>query len=114
PITPEKLAEVIALIESGKINFTIASRQLFPALLQTPEVNAETLAKQMHLLQESDDAAIAGLVEQAIAKYPEKVAEYRNGKKGIIGLFMGEVMKLSKGKADPKLATRLLEAELNK
>lgn len=114
PITPTKLAELIVLIESGKINFTIASQQLFPALLQKPDADVEALAKQLNLLQESDDAAIAQFVEQAITKYPDKVIEYRNGKKGIIGLFMGEVMKLSKGKADPKVATRILEAELNK
>ena len=51
-------------------------------------------------------------IEQAITKYPEKTAEYKSGKKGLIGLFMGEVMKLSKGKADPKLANQLLRTKL--
>ena len=50
----------------------------------------------------------------AILKYPEKVNEYKNGKRGLIGLFMGEVMKLSKGKADPKLANKLLQIKLEK
>lgn len=65
-------------------------------------------------MQESDDEALLIFVQEALNKYPEKVVEYRNGKKGILGLFMGEVMKMSKGKADPKITTRLLEAELNK
>ena len=53
-------------------------------------------------------------IKQSISKYPEKVDEYKSGKKGLIGLFMGEVMKLSKGKADPKLANTLLKNILEK
>ena len=49
-----------------------------------------------------------------MAKYPEKVAEYKKGKKGLVGLFMGEVMKLSKGNADPKLTTQLIKKTLEK
>lgn len=113
PVTPDHIAEIISLTESGKLNFTIASQQLFPALIAAPENSAEALARSMQLIQESDAGLIAAFVEAAIAKYPDKVEEYRSGKKGILGLFMGEVMKLSKGKADPKLATSLLEEKLN-
>lgn len=113
-ITPSQLADIIALIDDGKINFTIAAQQLFPALMDSPQIGVAELAKQLNILQESDDAAISVFVREALQKYPEKVQEYRNGKKGILGLFMGEVMKMSKGKADPKITTRLLEAELNK
>lgn len=113
PVTPQHIADIIALTDAGKLNFTIASQQLFPALLQSPDSTAEALARSMQLIVESDSGLIAQLVDEAIAKYPEKVAEYRSGKKGILGLFMGEVMKLSKGKADPKTATRLLEERLN-
>ncbi|HMZ87803.1 MAG TPA: Asp-tRNA(Asn)/Glu-tRNA(Gln) amidotransferase subunit GatB [Chitinophagales bacterium] len=113
PIKPAQIAELIALTESGKLNFTIASQQLFPAMLENAEIAAEALAGKLNLIQQSDAGEIEKLVEEAISKYPEKVAEYRSGKKGILGLFMGEVMKLSKGKADPKLATRLLEEKLN-
>lgn len=113
PVTPEHIADIISLTEAGKLNFTIASQQLFPALIQSPDQEAENLARTMHLIQESDAALIAAFVEAAIAKFPDKVEEYRNGKKGILGLFMGEVMKLSKGKADPKMASSLLEEKLN-
>jgi aspartyl-tRNA(Asn)/glutamyl-tRNA(Gln) amidotransferase subunit B len=53
-------------------------------------------------------------VAEAIAKYPEKVAEYKSGKTGLLGLFMGEVMRLSKGKADPKVANQLVKEALEK
>lgn len=113
PVTPQHIADIIALTDAGKLNFTIASQQLFPALLDSAEYGAEELARSLQLIMESDTTLIAQLVDDAIAKHPEKVAEYRGGKKGLLGLFMGEVMKLSKGKADPKTATRLLEERLN-
>ena len=58
--------------------------------------------------------SLLGFIKQSISKYPEKVDEYKSGKKGLIGLFMGEVMNLSKGKADPKIANQLLKNELEK
>ena len=56
----------------------------------------EEIAKENNWIQESDSDALQEWVDTAVAKYPEKVAEYKGGKKGLIGLFMGEVMKLSK------------------
>ena len=112
-ITPQHLADIIRLTETNKINFTIASQQLFPALLLSPEKNAEELAKELNLIQESDSGLIEQLIDDVFAKFPEKVIEYRSGKKGILGLFMGEVMKSSKGKADPKVTSRILEEKLN-
>jgi len=64
-------------------------------------------------LDRSDAGAVAAWVDEVLAKMPDKVAEYRKGKKGLIGLFMGEVKKLSRGKADPKVATQLLTDKLN-
>ena len=58
--------------------------------------------------------SLVDYIKLAIAKYPEKAKDYKEGKKGLIGLFMGEVMKLSKGQADPKLANQLLKNQLEK
>jgi aspartyl-tRNA(Asn)/glutamyl-tRNA(Gln) amidotransferase subunit B len=55
---------------------------------------------------------LESFIQQALDKYPQKVEEYRNGKKGVVGLFMGEVMKLSGGKADPKLTNQLITKKL--
>ena len=75
---------------------------------------AKEIATENNWIQESNSDAIDDYIKQAINKYPDKVKEYKAGKKGLIGLFMGEVMKLSKGKADPKLANELLMKELEK
>ncbi|MFC2176609.1 Asp-tRNA(Asn)/Glu-tRNA(Gln) amidotransferase GatCAB subunit B, partial [Bacteroidota bacterium] len=68
--------------------------------------------ERLDLIQESDTGQLEAYVAEAIAKYPDKVAEYKGGKTGVVGLFMGEVMKLSKGKADPKLANQLVRQKL--
>jgi aspartyl-tRNA(Asn)/glutamyl-tRNA(Gln) amidotransferase subunit B len=113
PIPPKRIAELISIIDDGKINFTIASKNLFPELLKSPEKSALELAQQLNLIQDSREDSILPIVEQIIKEFPLKVEEYKNGKKAILTMFMGEVMKRSKGKADPKLATALLLKKLD-
>ena len=72
------------------------------------------IAEQLELLQTSDTTELENWVNQVIEAMPDKIIEYQKGKKGLIGLFVGEVKKRSKGKADPKLVTQLLEQKLNK
>jgi aspartyl-tRNA(Asn)/glutamyl-tRNA(Gln) amidotransferase subunit B len=114
PIKPKTLADVIALIDAGKIGHTAASQKLFPALVANPAKSVEALASELDIIQNSNSNEIAVLVEQAVNKFPEKITEYRNGKVGLLGLFVGEVMKLSKGKADPKVVNQLVKEQLEK
>jgi len=111
PVSAQRMAALIALIDSGQVSHTAASQRIFPELCRTDD-DAATIATRLDLIQNSDTDQLAQWVDQAIAKWPDKVAEYRAGKKGLTGLFMGEVMKLSKGKADPRLTNQLLTAKL--
>ncbi len=113
PLSPVVLASLILLIESGKVSHTIASQRIFPILLTNPEANPEQIASENNWLQASDESELKVWIEEAIAKYPAKVAEYKSGKTGLLGLFMGEVMKISKGKADPKSANQILKETLD-
>lgn len=113
-ISPGKMAQLILLIEDGKVSHSTASQKIFPLMITAPEKFPGQIAEENNLLQQSDALSLNEFVTQAIAKYPEKVAEYKSGKKGLIGLFMGEVMKLSGGKADPKLASHLVKEMLGK
>jgi len=108
PISPAVLAQIITLIDEGKLNFAVASQKLFPELLQNPLKSPLEIAQQLNLIQDSNEDSIMPIVEAVIQQFPEKVEEYKKGKKAIISMFMGEVMKRTKGKADPKLATELL------
>ncbi len=109
PLKPSTIAALIKMVDNNKVSNSAASGELFRALLKEPERDPTVLAQEKNLIQESDESALQLLVEQAVAKFPDKVEEYKNGKKGLLGLFMGEVMKLSKGKADPKVANKLVK-----
>jgi aspartyl-tRNA(Asn)/glutamyl-tRNA(Gln) amidotransferase subunit B len=112
PIAAERLAELIAIIDSGKISFAMASQRLFPIMTKELTKSPLAIAEEQNLVQESDSDALLEMIKEAIGKYPEKVLEYKNGKVNLLGLFMGEVMKLSKGKADPKATNELLKKVL--
>jgi aspartyl-tRNA(Asn)/glutamyl-tRNA(Gln) amidotransferase subunit B len=112
PVRPATLAAVIGMVENNLISFSAASSKLLPALMNDVNASPEVLAQQLNLLQNSDSGEIEQWVNEVLAKMPDKVAEYRKGKKGLIGLFMGEVKKISKGKADPKVATQVLTQKL--
>ena len=114
PIPPIQIAAIIQLIESSKINNTSATQILFPALINNPNANVAELAQSLNIIINTSDEDMMAFVNEVLAKYPDKVAEYKSGKKGLLGLFMGEVMKLAKGKLDPKEANKLVIAALEK
>lgn len=108
PVIPKSLADVIELIDSGTLNFTGASQRLFPEMLQHPEVPVRNLVDQLGLAQENNQNSILPIIEEVIAAFPEEVKQFKKGKGALIGMFMGEVMKRSQGKADPKTTKDLL------
>ncbi|MGN6420944.1 MAG: Asp-tRNA(Asn)/Glu-tRNA(Gln) amidotransferase subunit GatB [Pseudobacter sp.] len=113
PVPPAGIASLIALIDEGKLNFSTASTKVLPALIAGPGRNPMDIAASLNLVQDSDESNVAAWVEEVLEKMPEKVAEYRKGKKGLMGLFVGEVKKVSKGKADPRLTNDILLKKLN-
>ncbi|MGI4751362.1 MAG: Asp-tRNA(Asn)/Glu-tRNA(Gln) amidotransferase subunit GatB [Janthinobacterium lividum] len=113
-VKPKTIAELIALIDSGKISHTAAAQQLFPELILHPEKTAIETASALNLFLDQNVEKLDLIIDQVLQLHPQKVSEYKKGKKGIIGMFMGEVMKLSKGKIDPKTANRVLAEKLEK
>ncbi|MEO6732455.1 MAG: Asp-tRNA(Asn)/Glu-tRNA(Gln) amidotransferase subunit GatB [Ferruginibacter sp.] len=113
PLPAAKIAALIQLVDDGKVNFSIASTKILMALLVNPHKDPLQIALELNLIQESDSGSVAAWVDDVIAKMPDKVKEYKMGKKGLIGLFAGEVKKLSKGKADMTVVNKLLSEKLN-
>ncbi|MDR3717085.1 MAG: Asp-tRNA(Asn)/Glu-tRNA(Gln) amidotransferase subunit GatB [Puia sp.] len=113
PVKPSALAQLIGMVEEAQLSFSIASSRIFAMLIQEPSREPLEIARSQNLLQTSDTGEVAAWVEQALARMPDKVSEYKKGKKGLIGLFVGEVKKLSKGKADPRLTSQLLLEKLD-
>jgi aspartyl-tRNA(Asn)/glutamyl-tRNA(Gln) amidotransferase subunit B len=114
PLSPEKLATLISLATGGKVSYTAAQQKIFPELIRQPGADPGDLARKLDLIQESGTETIVKHVHAALDKYPEKIREYNKGKKGLVGLFMGEVMKSSGGKADPSVANKMIIQELEK
>ena len=112
PLTEAKLALLIDMVAEGKISFSAASSKIFQHLLSHPDADPGLVAKELNLLQESDASALDPVIDRVLEKFADKVAEYKKGKKGLMALFVGEVMKQSKGKADPQLTNRLLQEKL--
>jgi aspartyl-tRNA(Asn)/glutamyl-tRNA(Gln) amidotransferase subunit B len=113
PLRPAQINEIIKLIEDGKLNFASASQKLYPVLLEQKDTDILELAKSLNIIQNSDTGEIERLVDEVLAENPDKVEAYKNGKTGLMGMFMGQVMRKSGGKADPKIATKILSKKLS-
>ncbi|MEX1011509.1 MAG: Asp-tRNA(Asn)/Glu-tRNA(Gln) amidotransferase subunit GatB [Balneolaceae bacterium] len=111
PVQPERLAGLIVLKQEDKINSS-AMQKIFNEMLGREE-DAEALAKEMNLIQVSDSGFIEPILESVIEANPDEVERYRSGKKQLIGFFIGEVMKQSRGKANPKQVRELIAAKLD-
>jgi aspartyl-tRNA(Asn)/glutamyl-tRNA(Gln) amidotransferase subunit B len=106
------LSELLNLVDEKKLNFSVASSKVFKGVIES-NIAPLDFAMQHNLIQNNSSDDINTWIEEVLANHPEKVSEYKKGKKGLIGLFVGEVKKISKGKADPKMTTQLLEQKLN-
>ena len=112
PLNTSILAAFIQLITANKVSHTAAYQELFPALVNQQGVSPLALAEQLNLIQSSDVDELSTWVDEVIAANPKEVKAYQGGKKKLIGFFMGQVMKLSKGQAAPKEVNALLQKKL--
>ena len=111
PISPNHLGELIDNIDSGKISSRQA-KDIFEEMCETGE-SANNIINEKGLSQISDEGELEKLVDNVISSNPENVEKYKNGKDKLFGFFVGEAMKLSKGKANPKVLNELLKSKLN-
>ena len=112
-LSPKNLADVINLVEKGVISHNLAVQQLFPLCIENPKRSPSEIVAEQKWSQEQSSDELKTWVDQAIAAYPEKVLEYQQGKKGLLALFIGEVMKRSKGTADPKKVNQIVNEALS-
>ena len=111
PVSPERLAELLQLVDSGTVSLK-AARELFPQLYAT-EVTAEQLIKEKGLVQVSDEGQLTTIIEDVLAIHSAQVEQYRGGKEAVVGFLVGQVMKASKGKANPGKVNEILKRSLS-
>ena len=111
PIKPGRLAGMIKMIGDGVISTKIA-KTVFEEMYKTGK-DAETVVKEQGLVQVSDTGAIEAIIDGVIRANPGQFADYKAGKEKLFGFFVGQVMKASKGKANPELVNQLLKKKLS-
>jgi aspartyl-tRNA(Asn)/glutamyl-tRNA(Gln) amidotransferase subunit B len=110
PLEPKQLVDMLKLIDNGIISGKIA-KTVFEEMYKTGR-DAEVIVKEKGLIQISDEGAIEKAVDEVISKSPEETERFKAGEEKLIGFFVGQVMKLTKGKANPKMVNDLLKKKL--
>ena len=105
-LKPEHLAELLKLVEDGVISITIAKQQVFPEVFETGK-SPKSIVEEKGLVQESSEDKLRAICEEVLKEHPGEVERYKKGKKGLLGFFVGQVMKRTKGKANPKLVNEI-------
>jgi aspartyl-tRNA(Asn)/glutamyl-tRNA(Gln) amidotransferase subunit B len=112
PVTPQALAELIALVEKGTISGSIA-KEVFAKMYDSGR-GAEEIVVTEGLAQDSDEASLGGIVREIMAAHADAVAQYRAGRQQTFGFLVGQVMKRSGGRANPKVVNQILKRELDR
>ena len=110
PISAENLSKLINLIKNGTISGKIA-KTVFE-LMANGDLDPQKVVEEKGVKQESDPKALESLIDKVIAENPDKVKEYKSGKEKLFGFFVGQAMKVSDGKANPKLVNDILKKKL--
>ena len=111
-LKPIKIAALIQLIDDGKVSNTVASQHIFPIMINQPDLEPMAIAEQNNLIQESNADDISNYINIVIEQNPTEITRFKNGEKQLMGFLMGQLMKVSEGKADPKKANLLLRERL--
>ena len=108
PLQANKIVEIIQLVDDGKIVNSTAEQRLFPAMIKNPLESAEKLSQQNGWLVQTDTNELANLVNSILASHPNELERLKKGENKLIGFFMGQIMKASKGSASPKEVTQII------
>jgi aspartyl-tRNA(Asn)/glutamyl-tRNA(Gln) amidotransferase subunit B len=111
PVSAGKLASLVALVRAGTLSHQAAKR-VYAGMAQSPDAEPALVAERLGLVQVSDHGALATWVDEVLAASPAEVARYKAGEAKLMAFFVGQVMKRSKGKADPKGVQPVLQEKL--
>ena len=113
-IDKNNICELITLVEENKINYSSATQIVLKKLVDNPSKSTKEIVNELNLIQNLDYNYIKSVANDVLNEYKGKVNEYKNGKKGLLGLFVGEVIKRTKNKANPKIINDIISEIINK
>jgi aspartyl-tRNA(Asn)/glutamyl-tRNA(Gln) amidotransferase subunit B len=108
PVSAKQIAGIINMIEGGKVSNSAAAQKLFPALIENPTADIDELAVSLNIIQESNADSLKEVILGVFGQHPDEVSRFKAGENQLTGFFMGQIMKASGGKADPKTTNALL------
>ncbi|MEZ0344803.1 MAG: Asp-tRNA(Asn)/Glu-tRNA(Gln) amidotransferase subunit GatB [Caldimicrobium sp.] len=112
-LKPSMLAELLELVEKEVISITLAKQKIFPEVYERG-ISPKKVVEEKGLIQESSEELLRSLCEEVLRENPGEVERYKAGKKGLLGFFVGQVMKKTQGKANPKVVNKILTELLEK
>jgi len=113
PLAPKIIAEIIELVDSEVVSHSAAAKKLFPFLIENPTKEVKSSAEVLKLIQSNDTELVEQIVNEVLEAFSGKVEEYKSGKTGLLGLFVGECMKRGKGQLNPKKVNQTLQQKLS-
>ena len=111
-IDAKQLAKLIALVQANKVTYKNAIDNVLPELIKNSDADTSKLVAEMNLVVDDDESSLSLIIDEMLTELPKEVDAYKNGKKALLQLFMGQVMKKTKGKADPKITMKLIKDKL--
>lgn len=113
PVPAERIMDLNALVAAEKVSHNAAKAQVLPALINEPSSDPAELAQRLNVRMESNEAAIEAAMDALIEQFPDETERYRKGRKGLMGFFVGQIMKQFKGKANPKEVNKVVRQKLD-
>jgi aspartyl-tRNA(Asn)/glutamyl-tRNA(Gln) amidotransferase subunit B len=110
PVSPERLVDLLTMVDKGVISLKVA-RDIFPDLYRSDKT-PQQIVQEKGLTQVSDERALEGIIDEVLGKNPMQAAQFREGKQQVLGFLVGQVMKVSGGKANPGKVNELLKRKL--
>ena len=111
PVSPERLGELLSLVDKGTLSGKLA-KAVFAKMFESGRSAAE-IVEEEGLRQISDASALDSIIREVLERSPKQVAQYQGGKKGVLGYFVGQVMRATRGQANPRLVNQLLRKTLD-
>lgn len=113
-INPEKIAQLIQLIDDNEITHSIASQKVFPEMILNPALNPKEIAEKNNWINQQNEDDLISVILNIFKSNPSETERFKNGERKLTGFFMGQIMKATKGTADPKTTGKLLQELINK
>ena len=113
-ISPENIALLIDMIDQKKISHSLANQKVFPEMLKNPSQKPESIAQENNWISQQNEDDLSEVIVKVFTDNPNETERFKNGEKKLTGFFMGQIMKASKGTADPKKCAQLLQTLIHK